>query len=33
MTTGDPVSRVAGDRSTQRPLVIIPTFNEQENLP
>ena len=33
MTTGDPVSRVAGDRPTQRTLVIIPTFNEQENLP
>jgi dolichol-phosphate mannosyltransferase len=33
MTTGDPVSRVAGDRPTQRTLVIIPTFNERENLP
>ena len=33
MTTGDPVSRVAGDRPTLRTLVIIPTFNEQENLP
>jgi dolichol-phosphate mannosyltransferase len=33
MTTGDPVSRVAGDRPTLRTLVIIPTFNERENLP
>ena len=33
MTTGDPVSRVAGDRPTQRTLVIIPTYNERENLP
>jgi dolichol-phosphate mannosyltransferase len=33
MTTGDPVSRVAGDRPTRRTLVIIPTFNERENLP
>ena len=33
MTTGDPVSRLAGDRPTQRTLVIIPTFNERENLP
>src|ERR1700756_182644 len=33
MTTGDPVSRVAGDRPTQRTLVIIPTYNELENLP
>jgi dolichol-phosphate mannosyltransferase len=33
MTTGDPASRVAGDRPTQRTLVIIPTFNERENLP
>ena len=32
MTTGDPVSRVAGDRPTQRTLVIIPTYNERENL-
>lgn len=32
MTTGDPVSRVAGDRPTLRTLVIIPTFNERENL-
>ncbi len=33
MSTGEPVSRVAGDRPTQRTLVIIPTFNERENLP
>jgi dolichol-phosphate mannosyltransferase len=33
MTTGDPVSRVAGDRPTLRTLVIIPTYNERENLP
>src|ERR1700742_3211453 len=33
MTTGDPVSRVAGDRPAQRTLVIIPTYNERENLP
>jgi dolichol-phosphate mannosyltransferase len=33
MTTGDPVSRVAGDRPTLHTLVIIPTFNELENLP
>jgi dolichol-phosphate mannosyltransferase len=33
MTTGDRASRVAGDRPTQRTLVIIPTFNERENLP
>jgi dolichol-phosphate mannosyltransferase len=33
MTTGDPASRVAGNRPTQRTLVIIPTFNERENLP
>jgi glycosyltransferase involved in cell wall biosynthesis len=33
MTTGDPVSRAAGDRPTQRTLVIIPTYNERENLP
>ncbi|MGA8328200.1 MAG: glycosyltransferase, partial [Mycobacterium sp.] len=33
MTTGDPVPRVAGDRPTLRTLVIIPTFNERENLP
>jgi dolichol-phosphate mannosyltransferase len=33
VTIGDPVSRVTGDRPTQRTLVIIPTFNERENLP
>src|SRR6201996_5113885 len=33
MTTGDPVSRVAGDRPTLHTLVIIPTYNERENLP
>ena len=33
MTTGDPVSRIAGDRPTLHTLVIIPTFNERENLP
>src|ERR1700761_7743135 len=33
MTTGDPVSRVAGDRPTQRTLVIIPTYNERETMP
>jgi dolichol-phosphate mannosyltransferase len=33
MTTGEPASRVGGDRPTQRTLVIIPTFNERENLP
>src|ERR1700748_1215228 len=33
MTTGDPVSRAADDRPPQRPLVIIPTYNERENLP
>lgn len=33
MTIGDRASRVAGDRPTQRTLVIIPTFNERENLP
>ena len=33
MTTGDPVSRVVGDRPIQRTLVIIPTYNELENLP
>ena len=30
---GDPVSRGAGERPTLRTLVIIPTFNERENLP
>ena len=33
LTIGDPVSRVAGDRPTLRTLVIIPTYNERENLP
>ena len=33
MTTGDPESRVVGDSSNQRTLVIIPTYNELENLP
>jgi dolichol-phosphate mannosyltransferase len=33
MTTGEPASRVAGDRPSQHTLVIIPTFNERENLP
>jgi dolichol-phosphate mannosyltransferase len=33
MTIGDQVSRTADDRLTRRTLVIIPTFNERENLP
>ena len=33
MTLGDSVSRGAGERPSLRTLVIIPTFNEQENLP
>jgi dolichol-phosphate mannosyltransferase len=33
MTTVDPVTRVGGDRPTLRTLVIIPTFNERQNLP
>jgi dolichol-phosphate mannosyltransferase len=33
MTTGDSVSGIAGDRPSLRTLVIIPTFNERENLP
>lgn len=33
MTTGHPASRAAGDRPSERTLVIIPTFNELENLP
>jgi dolichol-phosphate mannosyltransferase len=33
MTMGDPVSQFAGDRPSLRTLVIIPTFNERENLP
>jgi dolichol-phosphate mannosyltransferase len=32
-TIADPVSRIAGDRPTLRTLVIIPTYNELENLP
>ncbi len=32
MTTSGPESRVAGDPPTRRTLVIIPTFNERENL-
>jgi glycosyltransferase involved in cell wall biosynthesis len=33
MTTGQPASRVPGNRPSERVLVIIPTFNERENLP
>ena len=33
MTTGQQASRVPGSRPSQRVLVIIPTFNELENLP
>jgi dolichol-phosphate mannosyltransferase len=33
MTIGHPASRVPGSRPSQRTLVIIPTFNERENLP
>jgi dolichol-phosphate mannosyltransferase len=33
MTTGQSTPRVPGDRPSQRVLVIIPTFNERENLP
>jgi dolichol-phosphate mannosyltransferase len=33
MTTGEQASRVPGSRPSQRVLVIIPTFNELENLP
>src|SRR6201996_5609588 len=33
MTTGQPAPRVPGNRPSQRVLVIIPTFNELENLP
>jgi dolichol-phosphate mannosyltransferase len=32
-TIGEPVSRAAGDRPTARTLVIIPTYNERDNLP
>lgn len=33
MTTGQSASRLQGSRPSQRTLVIIPTFNERENLP
>ena len=33
MSAGDSVSRDAGDSPSLRTLVIIPTFNERENLP
>src|ERR1700756_3454576 len=33
MTTGQQAPRVPGNRASQRVLVIIPTFNERENLP
>ena len=33
MTTGQPAPRDPGNRPSQRVLVIIPTFNERENLP
>ncbi|BAX93076.1 bifunctional apolipoprotein N-acyltransferase/polyprenol monophosphomannose synthase [Mycobacterium shigaense] len=33
MTTGQQATRVPGDQPSQRVLVIIPTFNERENLP
>ena len=33
MTTGDPVPQSSGDRPSLRTLVIIPTYNERENLP
>lgn len=33
MTTGQPAPQVPGNRPSQRVLVIIPTFNERENLP
>ena len=33
MTTGQPAPPVPGNRPSQRVLVIIPTFNECENLP
>ncbi|BBX73297.1 polyprenol monophosphomannose synthase [Mycobacterium shinjukuense] len=33
MTTGQPASQAGRDRPSQRVLVIIPTFNERENLP
>jgi dolichol-phosphate mannosyltransferase len=33
MTTGEQATRASGHRGSQRVLVIIPTFNERENLP
>ena len=33
MTTGQPAPQVPGNRPSQRVLVIIPTYNERENLP
>jgi glycosyltransferase involved in cell wall biosynthesis len=33
MTTGQQASQIPGNRPSQRVLVIIPTFNELENLP
>ncbi|GLE52383.1 polyprenol monophosphomannose synthase [Mycobacterium montefiorense] len=33
MTTGEQATRTPGNRPSQRVLVIIPTFNELENLP
>jgi apolipoprotein N-acyltransferase len=33
MTTGQPAPRTPDNRPSQRVLVIIPTFNERENLP
>lgn len=33
MTTAPPAPQAPGDRPSQRTLVIIPTFNERENLP
>ncbi|WP_343602586.1 apolipoprotein N-acyltransferase [Mycobacterium sp.] len=33
MTTGQPASPAAGERPGQPTLVIVPTFNERENLP
>ena len=33
MTTGQPAPPIPGNRPSQRVLVIIPTFNERENLP
>ncbi|OBF17315.1 dolichol-phosphate mannosyltransferase [Mycobacterium kubicae] len=33
MTTGQPAPQVPGNRPSERVLVIIPTYNERENLP